>query len=101
MATPTVYEMSNKNGSDSLLSASKGSFIINNTVEKKLKCRAIVVLEDTVFTSIKELGSETDVKANYIAAVGTAIKTGSIITPFANKKFEKIQLVSGSVILVL
>jgi hypothetical protein len=101
MATPSVYEMSNKNGSDSLLSASKGSFVINNTVEKTLQCRAIVVLEDTVFTSIKELGAVTDVKANYIAAVGTAIKAGSIITPFSNKKFEKIKLASGSVILVL
>jgi len=101
MATPSVYEMSNKNGSDSVLTGRKGTFIINNTVEKHLENRAIVVLEDTVFTSIKELGSAADVKANYIAAVGTAVKAGAIITPVAGKIFHKITLASGSVAIVL
>jgi hypothetical protein len=100
MATPSVYEMSNKNGSDSVLTGRKGSFIVNNTVEKTLQCRAIVVLEDTVFSSIKELGAVTDVKANYIAAVGTAVKAGAIITPITGKIFQKITLTSGSVALV-
>jgi len=100
MATPSVFEMSNKNGSDSVITGSKGTFIVNNTAEKTLQCRAIVVLEDTVFSSIKELGAATDVKANYIAAVGTAIKAGAIITPNDGKVFQKIALTSGSVALV-
>lgn len=100
MATPSVYEMSSSNGSDSILTASKGTFIVNNTAEKTLKCRAIVILEDTVFTSIKEFGSATDVKSNYIAAVATALKAGCIITPNDKKFFEKIALTSGSVALI-
>lgn len=100
MATPTIYEMTSANGSDSVLTASKGVFIVNNTVEKTYKCRAIAVLSDTIFTSIKEAGSATDVKANYIAAVGTAIKAGAIITPSNGKRFEKIALTSGSVTLI-
>jgi hypothetical protein len=100
MATPSVFEMSNKNGSNSVITGSKGTFIVNNTAEKTLQCRAIVVLEDTVFSSIKELGAATDVKANYIAAVGTAIKAGAIITPNDGKVFQKITLTSGSVALV-
>lgn len=100
MATPTVYEMSSKNGSDSILTAAKGTFIVNNTVEKTLKCKAIAILEDTIFTSIKEFGSATDVKGNYIAATGTAIKAGAIITPNDKKFFEKVALTSGSVALI-
>jgi hypothetical protein len=100
MATPSVLELSGKNGSDSVLTGSKGTFIVNNTAEKTYRCRAIVVLQDTVFTSIKELGAVTDVKGNYIAAVGTAIKAGAIITPSLGKIFEKIALTSGSVALV-
>jgi hypothetical protein len=100
MATPSVFELSGKNGSDSVLTGSKGTFIVNNTVEKTYKCRAIVVLQDTVFTSIKEFGSATDVKGNYIAAVATAVKAGAIITPTIGKIFDKVALTSGSVALV-
>jgi hypothetical protein len=100
MATPSVNELTYKNGSNSIVSGSNGTFILNNTAEKTYKCRAIVVLEDTVFTSIKHVGSATDVKGNYIAAVATAIKAGAIITPADGKIFEKVALTSGSVALV-
>jgi hypothetical protein len=100
MATPSLKSLSGSNGSDSLLTAAKGTFIVNNTSEKVLKCRAIVVLEDTVFAHIKEFGINTDVKANYIASTATALKAGCIITPNDGKFFEKIALLSGSVILI-
>jgi hypothetical protein len=100
MASPSVYELSNPNGSNSVISASKGSFILNNTAEKVFTCRAIVVLQDTVFASIKHLNNAADFKANYIAAVSTAVKAGAIITPADGNIFEKITLTSGSVALV-
>ncbi len=101
MATPSVYEMSNKNGSDSVLTAAKGTYIIVKANEITKICRAIVVLSDTVFASIKEVGSGVNVKTNYIDDATQTIKTGAIITPYNNKKFEKVQLISGSVMLVL
>jgi hypothetical protein len=98
MATPSVNELTYKNGSNSIVSGSNGTFILNNTAEKTYKCRAIVVLQDTVFTSIKIAG--VDVKSTYIAAPATAIKAGAIITPADGKIFERVALTSGSVALV-
>lgn len=100
MATPSVNSLTSSNGSDSLLTAAKGTYILNKTGETTLKCRAIVVLEDTIFSSIKELDSATDVKANYIAGVATPVKAGAIITPYHYTFFEKVALISGSVMLV-
>ena len=100
MASPTVFELSASNGSNSVVSGGNGTFILNNTAEKTFTCRAIVVLQDTVFTSIKHLGSASDVKANYIAAVSTAIKAGAIITPADGNIFQKVALTSESVALV-
>jgi hypothetical protein len=81
------------------LVADMGTFIANNTTEVTRTIDAIVVLQDTVFTSIKVAG--TDVKSTYIAAPGTAIKAGAIITPINNLQFSGVQLASGSVALVL
>jgi len=100
MASPTVFELSAGNGSTSVISGGNGTFILNNTAEKTYNCRAIVVLQDTVFTSIKHLGSGSDVKGSYIASVATAIKAGAIITPADGNIFEKVALTSGSVALV-
>lgn len=100
MATPSVNSLTSSNGSDSLLTAAKGTFILNKTGEKVLKCRAIVILEDTIFSSIKEFGSATDIKENYIAGIATPVKAGAILTPNDHKFFEKIALISGSVMLV-
>lgn len=85
--------------SQSVLTAQQGTFIVNNTVEKTVNHDAIVVLEDTVFNSIKVAGS--DVKSSYIAATGTAVKAGAIIRPLNGAKFSGVRLTSGSVILVL
>lgn len=83
----------------SVISASQGTFIVNNTDEKELSHDAIVVLEDTVFNSIKIGG--VDVKSTYIAATGTAVKAGAIIRPTEAQKFSAVTLASGSVCLVL
>ena len=81
-----------------VISASQGSFIVNDTVEKTTIHDAIVVLEDTIFTSIKISG--VDVKATYIADTAVAVKAGSIIRPI-DGVFSSVQLASGSVALVL
>jgi hypothetical protein len=85
--------------SQSVLTAQQGTFIVNNTVERTVNHDAIVVLEDTVFNSIKIAGS--DVKSSYIAATGTAVKAGAIIRPLNGAKFSGVRLTSGSVALVL
>ena len=81
------------------LVADMGTYIANNTTEVTKTIDAIVVLQDTVFTSIKVAG--TDVKSTYIAATGTAVKAGAIITPINDVQFSGVQLASGSVALVL
>ena len=82
-----------------ILVANQGTFIVNNTTEKTTLHDVIVVLEDTVFNAIKIGG--VDVKSSYIAATGTAVKAGAIIRPTDAQKFSAVDLVSGSVILVL
>ena len=81
------------------LVANLGTYIVNNTTEVTITIDAIVVLEDTVFTSIKTAG--TDTKSTYIAATATAVKAGAIITPIDALQFSGVKLASGSVALVL
>jgi hypothetical protein len=82
-----------------VLVANQGTFIVNDTNEKTVLHDAIIVLEDTVFNSIKIAG--VDVKSSYIAATGTAVKAGAIIRPLNAKRFSAVDLTSGSVCLVL
>lgn len=82
-----------------ILIAGQGTYILNDTTEFTGNFDAIVVLEDTVFTTIKIAG--TDVKSSYIAATGTAVKAGAIIRPTSAQKFSGVQLTSGSVAIVL
>lgn len=81
------------------IAAQAGTFIVNNTIEKTVNSLSIVVLEDTVFSSIKVAGA--DVKSSYIAATGTAVKAGAIIRGIQGVVFSGVQLTSGSVVLVL
>lgn len=83
----------------SVISANQGTFIVNDTTEKTAFHDAIVVLEDTIFTSIKIAG--VDVKDEYISTPATPIKAGAIIRPYDAKKFSGVQLTSGSVALVI
>ena len=82
-----------------ILIAKKGTFVLNNTTEKTVTINAIVVLEDTVFNSIKI--AAVDVKSTYIAAPGTAVKAGAIIRPTNAQQFSAVKLTSGSVAIVL
>lgn len=102
MASPSVYQLSSRNGSDSVLTAAKGSYILNNTSTYSANnVKAIVVLQDTVFSSFKHVGNAANVVSSYIATPATAVKAGAIITPLSNKEFTAILLTSGSVALVL
>lgn len=81
------------------LVAALGTFIVNGTTEVTRPIASIVVLQDTVFTSIKSNG--IDVKADYIQAPATAVKAGAIIAPQDAENFTGVRLTSGSVALVL
>jgi hypothetical protein len=82
-----------------ILIAGQGTFILNNTTEFTGNFDAIVVLEDTVFNSIKIAGN--DVKTSYIGTPATAVKAGAIIRPTSAQKFSGVKLTSGSVTIVL
>jgi hypothetical protein len=82
-----------------VLTARAGSYILNDTSTVTGNVYAVVVLEDTVFDTLTDSGGLT--KGSYIAAVGTAVKAGAIITPLdINKPFATVKLTSGSVALV-
>lgn len=76
-----------------------GTYVVNGTAEVTKTIDAIVVLEDTIFSSIKVAG--TDAKSTYIQNAAIAIKPGTIITPINDVQFSGLQLTSGSVVLVL
>lgn len=81
------------------LAGNMGTFVVNTTSEVTKKIDAIVVLEETIFTSIKVNG--VDAKNTYIQDATLAVKAGAIITPINDLQFSGVQLVSGSVALVL
>jgi hypothetical protein len=81
------------------LAGNMGTYVVNTTVEVAKSIDAIVVLEDTIFTSIKVNGVDT--KNAYIQDATLTVKAGAIITPINNLQFSGLQLVSGSVALVL
>lgn len=82
------------------LVANLGTFIANESNKTYTKnIDAIVVLEDTIFTSI--FINEIDVKGDYLGIPDIAIKAGAIITPMNDAQFTGLELTSGSVALVL
>jgi len=81
------------------MSACQGTFIVNDTREKTVSFDLLVCTEDTVISSLKFDG--VDVKSDYIAAPGTALKAGTLIRAFDGQKFSGVQLTSGSITLVL
>lgn len=76
-----------------------GTFVVNNATEYTADIDAIYVAEDSVFSSIKILGS--DVKSTYLADATATIKGGVIIAPVRGSKFSGVQLTSGSVVAIL
>lgn len=84
---------------NSVLHALNGTKIVNDTTEVTQGFDAIVILEDTVFTSIKVSG--IDVKSTYITTPATAVKAGAIIRPISGNRFSGVKLTSGSIAIVL
>lgn len=84
---------------NSVLHALNGTKIVNDATEVTQGFDAIVILEDTVFTSIKVSG--IDVKSTYITTPSTAVKAGAIIRPISGSRFSGVKLTSGSIAIVL
>lgn len=84
---------------NSVLHALNGTKIVNDTTEVTQGFDAIVVLENTVFTSIKVAG--VDVKSTYITTPATDVKAGAIIRPISGSRFSGVKLTSGSIAIVL
>ncbi len=101
MSSPSVYELSSKNGINSVVSASNGTFILNTNSRYGGVIKAIVVLEKTKFASIKETGNTNDLKAVYIGNPAIDIQPGAMITPLNQNTFSELQLTSGSVAVIL
>lgn len=76
-----------------------GTKVVNNTTELTLDSCGIVVLEDTIFTSIKVAG--VDKKSDYITSPAIAVKAGTIIRPIGGGKFSGVKLASGSVSIIM
>lgn len=83
----------------SRIASLKGTFLVNNALEKTIDFSELFVCEDTVISSLKENGGG-DVRDKYMAAVGGTLKAGTIIS-CKNGKFTGITLTSGSVNLIL
>jgi hypothetical protein len=89
-----------------ILTARGGSYILNTTDPFQSELvYSIVTLENTVFDTLEctnRNGVVTNVLNDHIANAGAAVKTGAMITPMnVEAPFSKIQLASGSVMLVL
>lgn len=88
-----------------IISGGQGTFVLNDTTEVTGNFDAIVVLEDTIIASIKI--DNVEVISEYVANASTAVKLGAIIRPKnpnsfeVPNKFSSVQLVSGSVVIVL
>lgn len=82
------------------LVANNGTFILNSSgFDFQRTIDAIVVLEDTIFFDIYI--DENSVIDSYILDYEKPIKAGAIITPINDLQFSGVNLVSGSVALVL
>lgn len=85
-----------------LISGARGTYVVNNDSEFTKNSIAYYVAEDTVINTLKVGG--VDMKSHYIAAVGTALKAGTLIVPRSglnHTMFSAIDLVSGSVVALL
>ena len=90
-----------------ILTARGGSYILNTTdVYNNQFFYAVVVLENTVISSLytEDRNGTVNQQAldDHIADSAIAIKAGAIITPMDfNAPFSHIELISGSVALIL
>lgn len=76
----------------------RGTYIVNDSLTVTKNFCAIEVLQDTVFSSIKQ--GTTDIKDQLISDETATVKAGAIISK-KDVVFSSVQLTSGSVLLVL
>lgn len=88
-----------------ILTARGGSYVLNNVSTYNGIIYAISVLQDTIFLTLETTdsnGTVTNVLNDHFADASLAIKAGALITPMSiGSPFSKIELTSGSVVLVL
>jgi hypothetical protein len=94
------------NSYSEILTGRGGTYILNDTSSYTGTVYMISVLEDTIFDTLEVTDPTgtvvTDVLSSQIADPLTAVKAGAIITPLSiGSPFSKIELTSGSVVLVL
>lgn len=82
-----------------LVSGAHGTMIVNDATEVTETIFSIVVLEDTVFNTLKIKG--VDVIDDYVTTKATAVKAGALIRPRNHAVFSGVDLTSGSVEIVL
>lgn len=83
-----------------LASAQMGVVVVNDTSTIEQTFHAIYVLEDTIFATILDESGNTE--AEYITDPTATVKAGAFITPFERQKpFSELELISGSVSLIL
>ena len=83
-----------------ILSAAAGTIVLNNDKKYEGRVAAIHVIEDALFNKITDAkGNEMD---SYITDPDAVVKAGAMITPFDKQnEFTNVELLSGSVVLVL
>jgi len=83
-----------------ILSAAAGTIVLNNDKKYEGSVAAIHVIGDALFSTITDAkGNEMD---SYITDPEAVVKAGAMITPFDKQnEFVSIELISGSVVLVL
>ena len=81
------------------IALAQGSYVVNDATEVTKSFDCLLVLEDTIFTSLKIGG--VDKLSEYVSTPATAVKAGAIIRAKNVLKFSGVQLTSGSVLLVL
>ena len=83
-----------------ILSAAAGTVVLNDTSEYTGNIAAVHVIGDAVFNILDGAnGNDVD---SYITDSSLSVKAGAMITPFDKQKaFTRIELLSGSVLLVL
>ena len=81
------------------IAAAQGSYVVNDATEATKSFDCLMVLEDTIFTTLKIGG--VDKLSEYVSTPATAVKAGCIIRAKDAGKFSGVQLTSGSVMLIL
>lgn len=83
------------------IAGNRGVIIVNDATEYTPTegIDSIMVLEDTVFNTLKIAG--VDVLSTYVTTPATAVKAGALIVAKDVARFSAVDLTSGSVAVIL